>query len=65
MSPDYGTDANLPEWAVDEYREWLKERYDGDIEKLNVAWNMDVHSRGGKTREERYFTDWSRSNTSS
>lgn len=37
----YGTDANLPEWAMDEFRAWLVEQYDNDIAKLNAAWNVD------------------------
>lgn len=38
----YGPDPELPEWAHAEFVAWLAERYQGDIARLNRAWNMDV-----------------------
>lgn len=36
----YGTDANLPEFAHEEFRTWLEQEYQ-TIEALNTAWNCD------------------------
>jgi beta-galactosidase len=59
VAGSYGADAELPEWAVVEFIEWLKRRYQDDLERLNRAWNMDVHRLKGPDSEERSgFQTW-------
>ncbi len=50
IAADYGANADLPDWAEDEFREWLRNIY-GDIATLNVTWNMDVHKFDGPSDE--------------
>jgi len=59
ISASYGADAELPEWALEEFLEWCKQRYDGDIDRLNRAWNMDVHKfRGADDEQKSGFSSW-------
>jgi len=53
VAADYGADAKLPDWAEDTFRDWLRERYDNDIDRLNRGWNMDVHRVSGPDDDKR------------
>lgn len=46
-------DAELPDWLIDHFVDWLRETYDDDISKLHRAWNCDSANGGC-----RYYEDW-------
>ena len=54
----YGANADLPEWALDEFVDWLREYYDHDLDRLNQAWNIDVFTVKGARDPGKGFEDW-------
>lgn len=54
----YGANADLPEWAVDEFVDWLRGNYQDDLEALNQAWNTDVFRVKSKEDPGTGFQSW-------